>query len=134
MDKKKQENKCETRAKNELKKTQQIAESDISKNQLRKFMNKKLRDDIINRDDLLKNGIKPSQQLKDKIDSRQQALEDLASDIDTHQTYLLSTYDIAKSAIAELRKFSPKKANDLENSLALKVKQSGSVTIKKKRI
>lgn len=134
MDKNEQENRLESKAKNELQKTQQLAESDFVKGQLKKMMNNKLRKDIVIRDDLLKDGSEPSQKLTDEIDGRQQALDDLVSIIDTHQTHLLSTYDVAKLAIAELRLLNSSKANELENSLALKVKQSGSTTIKKKRL
>lgn len=134
MDYNKQENRLESLAKNELQKTQQLAESDFMKGQLKKMMNNKLRKDIVIRDDLLKGGAEPSQKLTDKIDGRQQALDDLVSIMDIHQTHLLSTYDVAKAAISELRKYNPQKANELENSLALKVKQSGSTTIKKKRL
>ncbi len=134
MDKNEQENRLESKAKNELQKTQQLAESDFVKGQLKKMMNNKLRKDIVIRDDLLKAGDEPSKALSDKIDGRQQALDDLVSIMDIHQTHLLSTYDVAKAAISALRKYNPKKANELENSLALKVKQSGSQTIKKKRL
>ncbi|MEZ9437956.1 hypothetical protein [Vibrio atlanticus] len=134
MDKNKQENRLVSVAKNELQKTQQLAESDYVKGQLKEFMNNKLRKDIVIRDDLLKGGAEPSLKLTDKIDGRQKALDDLVSIIDTHQTHLLSTYDVAKAAISKLRRYNPKKANELENSLALKVKQSGSNTIKKKRL
>ncbi|MFZ3465018.1 hypothetical protein LC145_14410 [Vibrio harveyi] len=134
MSKKDHEKRLESTAKNELQKTQQLAESDFVKGQLKKMMNNKLRKDIVIRDDLLKAGDEPSQKLTDKIDGRQQALDDLVSIIDTHQTHLLSTFDVAKAAIAELRKYDRTKANVLENSLSLKVKQSGSQTIKKKRL
>lgn len=134
MNKKEQENRLESKAKNELQKIQQLAESDFVKGKLKEMMNNKLRKDIVIRDDLLKGGVEPSQKLTDKIDDRQQALDDLASIIDTHQTHLLSTYDVAKAAISELRKYNPKKANELENSLALKIKQSGSSVIKTKRL
>ncbi|MGI2169635.1 hypothetical protein ACROAE_05495 [Shewanella sp. MF05960] len=134
MNKKEQENRLESKAKNELQKIQQLAESDFVKGKLKEMMNNKLRKDIVIRDDLLKGGAEPSQKLTDKIDDRQQALDDLASIIDTHQTHLLSTYDVAKAAISELRKSNPKKANELENSLALKIKQSGSSVIKTKRL
>ncbi|MEZ8273564.1 hypothetical protein AB6C54_20650 [Vibrio splendidus] len=134
MSKKDHEKRLESTAKNELQKTQQLAESDFVKGQLKEMMNNKLRKDIVIRDDLLKDGAEPSQKLTDKIDGRQQALDDLVSIIDTHQTHLLSTFDVAKAAIAELKKYDPTKANLLENSLVLKVKQSGSNTIKKKRL
>jgi len=134
MDKQEQENRLESIAKNELQKTQQLAESDFVKGQLKEFMNNKLRKDIVIRDDLLKGGDEPSKALSDKIDSRQEALDDLVSIIDTHQTCLLSSYDIAKQAISALRKYNPTQADKLENSLVLKVKSSGSNVIKKKRL
>ena len=134
MSKKDHEKRLESTAKNELQKTQKLAESDFVKGQLKKMMNNKLRKDIVIRDDLLKAGDEPSKALSDKIDGRQEALDDLVSIIDTHQTHLLSTFDVAKAAIAELKKYDPTKANLLENSLVLKVKQSGSNTIKKKRL
>lgn len=136
MDKQEQKNRLESFAKNELQKTQQLAESDFVKGQLKEFMNNKLRKDIIIRDELLKDGADLSNNIKliDRIDARQEALNDLVSIMDTHQTYLLSSYDIAKQAISELRKYNPKKANELENSLALKMKSSGSNVIKKKRL
>lgn len=134
MNKKGKENRLATVAKNELKKTQELASSDFIKGQLKKIMNNKLRKDIVIRDDLLKGSDEPSKALSDKIDGRQEALDDLVSIIDTHQTHLLSSYDVAKTAISELRKYNPTKANELENSLALKVKSSGSSNIKKKRI
>ncbi|MDE1313374.1 hypothetical protein MEG05_03550 [Vibrio aestuarianus] len=134
MDKNEQENRLELKAKNELQKTQQLAESDFVKGQLKKMMNNKLRKDIVIRDDLLKGGSEPTRELNDKITGRQEALDELVAIIDLHQGHLLSTYDLAKLAIAELRKFNRRKANELENSLALKVKQTGSTTIKKKRL
>lgn len=134
MSKKDHEKRLELTAKKELQKTQQLANSDFVKGQLKEMMNNRLRKDIVIRDDLLKAGAEPSQKLTDRIEGRQEALDELVAIIDTHQTHLLSTYDIAKAAIAELRKYNPKKANELENSLALKVKQSGSQTIKKKRL
>ena len=134
MDKQEQENRLESIAKNELQKTQQLAESDFVKGQLKEFMNNKLRKDIVIRDDLLKGGDEPSKALSDKIDGRQEALDDLVSIIDTHQTCLLSSYDIARQAISALRKYNPTQADKLENSLALKVKSSGSNVIKNKRL
>ncbi|GAA03757.1 hypothetical protein CTM83_05215 [Photobacterium leiognathi subsp. mandapamensis] len=96
-------------------------------------MNNKLRKDIVIRDELLKGGAEPPQKLTDRIEVRQEALDELVATVDTHQT-LFCTYDIAKTVIAELRQYNPKKANELENSLALKVKQTVSQMIKKKRL
>ncbi|HFG1773410.1 TPA: hypothetical protein ACGF4T_002153 [Vibrio cholerae] len=134
MRKKDHENRLESAAKLELQKTQELVNSDLLRGQIKDFLNNKLRKDILLRDELLKDGAEPSKQLMDRIEGRQEDLDELVSTIDTYQTHLLSTYDIAKIAIARLRKYNPKKANELENSLALKVKQSGSQTIKKKRI
>lgn len=134
MRKKDHENRLESTAKLELQKAQELVTSDLVRGQIKEFLNNKLRKDILLRDELLKDGAEPSKQLMDRIEGRQEDLDKLVATIDTYQTHLLSTYDIAKIAIARLRKYNPKKANELENSLALKVKQSGSQTIKKKRI
>ncbi|ELQ2463640.1 hypothetical protein QTG64_001313 [Vibrio vulnificus] len=134
MRKKDNENRLESAAKLELQKTQELVNSDLVRGQIKDFLNNKLRKDIVLRDELLKDGTEPSKQLMDRIEGRQEALDELVATIETQQNHLLSTYDIAKIAIARLRKYNPKKANELENSLALKVKQSGSQTIKKKRI
>ncbi|MGI2224313.1 hypothetical protein [Shewanella frigidimarina] len=134
MNKKEQENRLESLAKSELQKTQALINLDDAKGYAKEFWNNRLHTDIVIRDDLLKGDAEPSQELTDKIDARQQALDDLVSSIDTHQTELSCSYDVANQAITELRKYNPRKANELENSLALKVKQSRSSTIKRKRI
>lgn len=134
MNKKEQENSLEAKAKNELQKTQQLSNIETVKAQLKADLNKELNQDVIIRDDLLKGGVEPSQKLTNKIDGRQQQLDELSAMIETHQTHLLSTYDIAKMAIEALRKYNPKKANELENSLALKVKQSNSRQVQKRRL
>lgn len=134
MNKKEQENSLEAKAKNELQKTQQLSNIEMVKAQLKVDLNKELNQDVIIRDDLLKGGVEPSQKLTNKIDGRQQQLDELSAMIETHQTHLLSTYDIAKMAIEALRKYNPKKANELENSLALKVKQSNSRQVQKRRL
>jgi hypothetical protein len=134
MNKKDKENRLTANAKLELQKTQQIAESEFVKTQLQKFINNKLRQDIVIRDDLLKDNRDVSEKLTDRIEGRQEMLDDLVAEVNSNQTELLGSFDIAKLAIAELRKFNPKKASELENLLALKVKKSGSTIIKKKRL
>jgi len=134
MNKKEKESRLIANAKLELQKTQTIADSEFVKTQLQKFINNKLRKDIVIRDDLIKNDRDVSEKLTDRIEGRQEMLDDLVAEVNSNQTELLGSFDVAKQAIAELRKFNPKKANELENSLALKVKNSGSTTIKKQRL
>jgi hypothetical protein len=131
MNKKDKENKLVANAETELQKTQQLSESEFVKTKLHKFTTDKLSKDIIIRDDLLKEKRDVSEKLNDRIEGRQEMLDSLVAEVNSNQTELLGSYDVAKLAIAELRKVNPKKANELENSLALKVKKSGSSIFKK---
>lgn len=131
MNKKDKENKLVANAETELQKTQQLSESEFVKTQLHKFTTDKLSKDIIIRDDLLKDKRDVSEKLNDRIEGRQEMLDSLVAEVNSNQTELLDSYDVAKLAIAELRKVNPKKANELENFLALKVKKSGSSIFKK---
>ena len=134
MNKKDKENKLVANAETELQKTQQLSESEFVKTQLQKFINNKLRKDIIIRDDLLKDDIEPDKILINNIEGRQEMLDDLVAEVNSNQTELLGSLDVAKLAIEELRKVNPKKASELSNILALKVQSSHSDTIKKKRL
>ena len=134
MSGKKQESRLESSAKNELKKTQELANSDFIKGQLKELMSNKLRKDIVLRDDLIKNGSAPSEKLISRIEGRQEALDELVAETSTTQTELLGTYDILKALICELRKHAPEKADKFEGALVLKIQQSGSTTIKKQRL
>jgi len=93
MRKKQKENRLANTAKLELQKTQQLAESNYIKGQLLKFTSNKL---------------------------RQAVLDDLVSEINATQTEQHGSFEIAKNAIAELRKFNPRKADELEQLLVLK--------------
>jgi predicted HAD superfamily phosphohydrolase len=134
MNKKDKENRLVTNAEAELQKTQQIAESEFVKTQLQKFINNKLRKDIIIRDDLLKDDIEPDKILIKNIEGRQEMLDSLVAEVNSNQTELLGSLDVAKLAIEELRKVNPRKASELSNILALKIQSSHSDTIKKKRL
>lgn len=134
MNKKDRENRLVANVETELQKTQQLVDSDFVKTQLQKFMNNKLRQDIIIRDDLLKNDRGISEKLTDRIEGRQEMLDDLMAEVNSSQTELFGSFDIAKQAIEELKKVNPRKASELSNILALKVKVSNSSAINKKRI
>lgn len=134
MNKKDKENQLVANAETELQKTQQIAESEFVKTQLQKFINKKLRKNIIIRDDLLKDDIEPDKMLIKNIEGRQEMLDSLVAEVNSNQTELLGSLDVAKLAIEELRKINPRKASELSNILALKIQSSHSDTIKKKRL
>ena len=134
MNNKDRENRLVANAETELQKTQQIAESEFVKTQLQKFINNKLRKDIIIRDDLLKNDIEPDKVLIKNIEGRQEMLDSLVAEVNSNQTELLVSLDVAKLAIEELRKVNPRKASELSNMLALKAQSSHSDTIKKKRL
>jgi hypothetical protein len=134
MNKKDKENRLTANAKLELQKTQQIAESEFVKTQLQKFINNKLRQDIVIRDDLLKDNRDVSEKLTDRIEGRQEMLDSLVAEVNSNQTELLGSLDVAKLAIEELRKINPRKASELSNILALKIQSSHSDTIKKKRL
>jgi predicted HAD superfamily phosphohydrolase len=134
MNKKDKENRLVANAETELQKTQQIAESEFVKTQLQKFINNKLRKDIIIRDDLLKDDIEPDKVLIKNIEGRQEMLDSLVAEVNSNQTELLGSLDVAKLAIEELRKVNPRKASELSNILALKIQSSHSDTIKKKRL
>lgn len=134
MSKKDHEKRLESTAKKELQKTQELANSDFIKGQLKELMSNKLRKDIVLRDDLIKNGSAPSVKLISRIEGREEALNQLVAETSTTQTELLGTYDILKALICELRKYAPEKADKFEGALVLKVQQSGSTTIKKQRL
>jgi len=134
MSRKNKENKLVANAKAELQKTQQLSESEFVKTQLQKFIKNKLRKEIITREDLIKNGLEPDKVLVKNIEGKQEMLDSLVAEVNSNQTELLGSFDVAKQAIFELRKFNPKKANELENSLVLKIKKVGSTIIKKQRL
>ncbi|MBA6233974.1 hypothetical protein H4J55_14665 [Colwellia sp. MB3u-22] len=95
-------------------------------------MNNKLRDDIITRDDLIKDNREPDKVLIKNIEGRQEMLDDLIAEVNSNQIELLGSFDVAKQAISELRKVAPKKAEQLENSLIFKISACKTKTINKK--
>ncbi|WP_220460092.1 MULTISPECIES: hypothetical protein [unclassified Colwellia] len=132
MNKNEKENRLTANAKLELQKTQTIADSEFVKTQLQKFINNKLRDDIITRDDLIKDNREPDKVLIKNIEGRQEMLDDLIAEVNSNQIELLGSFDVAKQAISELRKVAPKKAEQLENSLIFKISACKTKTINKK--
>ncbi|PIB15521.1 hypothetical protein [Vibrio rotiferianus] len=124
----------ESKAKSELLKTQQIAQSDMVKEHLLTIKNSKLRKDI-NIRDLLEKKLKSAQpKLLERIEEQQSLLDDLVMDIESTNTELHGANDKARIAIAKLRKIDPKRANELENSLSLKDRTRKSRIITKKRL
>jgi hypothetical protein len=87
MNKKEKENKLVANAETELQKTQQLVESDFVKNQLQKFMNNKQRQDIVIRDDLLKENRDVSEKLLDRIEGREEALNSILLEINDLSMY-----------------------------------------------
>jgi hypothetical protein len=75
-----------------------------------------------------------TEKLTDRIEGRQEMLDSLVAEVNSNQTELLGSLDVAKLAIEELRKINPRKASELSNILALKIQSSHSDTIKKKRL
>ncbi|TKE89453.1 hypothetical protein FCV44_21575 [Vibrio kanaloae] len=69
---------------------------------------------------MIQEKIEPSQVLKDRIEQRQNALDDLSAEINSTEVELHGIADIVKQLITELRKFNPRKANELEQLLTLK--------------
>lgn len=132
MKKKEIENTLLVRARAELQKTNQSIFSGGAKDRLFEKIDKKLGEDVILLNDLQAAGLEPSQKLTDRITGREEALADLQAEISSRVTELHGNLDIAKSAIAELRKVNPKKANELENSLSLKI-EGKKRSIKNKR-
>lgn len=110
------------KAKAELQKVQQLIISNEENESLNKKYNEKLNTDIALKNDLILEDKDPSQKLLDRIQSNQDYLDDLSVKIDSVTTNIdVSVIDV-KAAIAELKKVDPKAANDLENSLNLKIK------------
>jgi len=126
--------KLENNAKQEIQKTQQISESLLVKEHLLDRQNNKLKNNIILRDKIEKMLELPSEKLLGKIEGKQIFLDDLQIEIASNTTELNGSNDKARQAIAELRKVDPKRANELENSLSLKIEAKKTRTIVKKRL
>ncbi|MGI2109707.1 hypothetical protein ACRN9C_09945 [Shewanella frigidimarina] len=128
------ENMLELRAKNEVQKIK-LAEQSLDKNNsLKHSLNQILDNKIFERKLMLDNGDEPSQALMDEIDCVQQELDETELAIVNNQELLSCHYGSARQAINELRKYNPKKANELENSISLKAKNSSSISKNIRRI
>ncbi len=118
----------------ELQKTQQIAESQLVKEQLLTLKNTKLKNNIMLRNKIEKKLEEAPKKILEKIEEKQDFIEHLQVEIDSNTTELNGSNDKARQAIAELRKVDPRRANELENSLSLKIEAKKSRTIIKKRL
>ncbi|ENO7073333.1 hypothetical protein ACBZ37_003177 [Vibrio cholerae] len=61
-----------------------------------------------------------NQRLKDKIENHQLKIGDLEAEINNIKSLFLQSIEITNIALSELRKVDPKKANEIEFSIALK--------------
>lgn len=122
MDKKDNENRLISSVMLEMQKTQALAQSDDIKDRLMDVVAEKHGKDITLRQELLKDGLEASETLNERIEERAEIIEDLFAGIHTDETAVSASLNSVKRAISELRKVNPKKANELENSLALKDK------------
>jgi hypothetical protein len=133
MNKKDQENKLVANAKVELQKTQQLVESDCVKTQLQKFMNNKLSQDIVIRDDLLKDNRDVSEKLLDRIEGREEALNSILLEINDTEVQYHNALSISKACLAALREVNPVKAAELENSVRIMQKEKQSQNQNKRK-
>ena len=132
MNKKETENHLISAAKIAMQKVQQLINADNESYQLDSFLDERLGIDVVTHNDLIKAGEEPSDRLNDKINSRQNMLDDLSAEIDSNNTELDAAISNFKQCIAKLRRVNPKAANELENALGLKMRNRGSSKIKKK--
>lgn len=121
MKRKEKENALLARARAELQKTDQSIMASKVKDNIYDKIEKKLNEDIALHNDLKKVDVEPSKELSDRIITREDALKDLQAELRANTTEIHGDLDAAKAAITELRKVNPKKANELENSLSLKI-------------
>ena len=115
-------------------KTQQLSISGEVKELLLDRQNKKLKNNLILRDKRQKNRQSLSLRLLDRIQDEQNFLDDLRIEIDSTVVETYASYDIARQAIAELKKTDVVAASKLENALNLKIGAKKSRTIVKKRL
>ncbi len=132
--KKEQRDRLETNAKLELQKTQQLSISGEVKEQLLDRKNKKLKNNLILRDKRQKNRESLSLRLLDRIQDEQNFLDDLRIEIASTATETYASDDIARQAIAELKKTDVVAASKLENALNLKIGAKKARSIVKKRL
>jgi hypothetical protein len=126
MDKKQRENILTASAKMELMKIQSLVNADCETTELHTSTDDKLRNDIILRDDLIKEGRDVSDRLLDRIEGRMEALEDILCEINSNEVEIENTLNLNSGKVEELRKLNPEKANQIMNSVQQKQKQSKS--------
>ncbi|WP_019025710.1 hypothetical protein [Colwellia piezophila] len=133
MNKKEKENKLVANAETELQKTQQLVESDFVKTQLQSFVNNKLRQDIIIRDDLLKDDREVSDKLLDRIEGREEALNSILLEINDTEVQYHNALSLSKICLEALRAVNPAKADQLENSVRMIQKEKKSQNKNKRK-
>lgn len=126
MDKKVRENILVSSAKLELQKIQALVNTDTDKHLSSEYENKMLNKDIILRNDLLKDDREVSSKLLDRIDGRQEALEDILSEVNSVEVQCYNELSISQDYLKELRELNPTKAAELENSVRMKKKKISS--------
>ena len=124
MDKKVKENILTASAKIELAKIQSLVNDDCVTAQHHTSTDEKLRNDIILRDDLIKEERDVSDRLLDRIDGRSEALEDILCELNANEVEIENSLNLSNGKIAELRKINPAKASELENSVVQKQNKS----------
>ncbi len=93
----------------------------ITKNQnLSISENEELKKKLLIKESLIKNKKYLPKKLKDKINEHIEVIDRLESEIFNIKTLFEQSIDIASIALFELRKMNPKKANEIEYSMALK--------------
>ncbi|WP_044362084.1 hypothetical protein [Vibrio fluvialis] len=109
-------------AKQALERAKTLNQLENDKNKLFEKLDSRLRKLSIRRENYEISQGEAPKALKDSIKNTQDIFDEISSEISTDRTQLLDAIDIAKSAIAELRKVNPKKASELEFQLSLKSK------------
>lgn len=126
MDKKVRENILVSSAKLELQKIQALVNTDTDKHLSSEYENKMQNKDIILRDDLLKDDREVSSKLLNRIDDRQEALDDILSEVNAVEIQCHNELSISQDYLKELRELNPTKAAELENSVRMKKKKISS--------
>lgn len=118
----------------EYQKAGQLSEQSFIESHSQDGINEQLHKDIIKRDDLTNDKLAPSDKLLERIDDQQNDIDDLSISITSTETEFYSSVEIAKQAISELRKYDPRKADELESRLLLKKASPKPRLINRKRI
>ncbi len=112
--------KLENRARLEIQKIESGTSDHEAKEQQAKNTAKKLKNDVERRDKLILDKIEPSLLLKDRIAQRQALLDDIAAEVNNNHTEQFNVVDFVRQLIAELRKYNPRKARELEQAFIIK--------------